>query len=133
MNEKIKILIADDNKAFCELLSKYLISIENIEILGIANSDEAEINMIDNLNPEIVITDLMRNRQYSGLEIIRKYKQKEKSPIFLIISAAERQTIIDENEELNIGGYIKKPFYDYGIIVEELITIKEKYIKPKNI
>ncbi|MDO5555580.1 MAG: response regulator [Clostridia bacterium] len=127
MSEKIKILIADDNKAFCELLSKYLINFQNIEILGVANSDEDEISMIDNLKPEIVITDLMRNKKYSGLEIIKKYKQKEKSPIFLIISACDSRTIIDKNEELNIGGFINKPFLDYLIIVEELERIKKTF------
>ena len=62
--EKIKIIIADDYNIFCEMIRDYLIKYEEIEILGIANTDEEEIRMIEELKPEIVITDLMRNRTY---------------------------------------------------------------------
>ena len=34
MNEKIKIVLADDNKDFCQLLKEYLSNEEDIEILG---------------------------------------------------------------------------------------------------
>ena len=33
MNEKIKIVLADDNKDFCQLLKEYLSNEEDIEIL----------------------------------------------------------------------------------------------------
>ena len=64
--EKIRVIIADDYNRFCEIVRDYLIKYEEIEILGIANTDEEEIRMIEELKPEIVITDLMRNRTYSG-------------------------------------------------------------------
>ena len=48
MYPKVKIIIADDNKEFCNFLAKYLRKYNNIEILGIANTDEEEIDMIEN-------------------------------------------------------------------------------------
>ena len=36
MNEKIKIVLADDNKDFCQVLKEYLSNESDIEILGIA-------------------------------------------------------------------------------------------------
>lgn len=65
MKEKIKIVIADDNKGVCELLKNFLKKYKNIEILGIANTDEQEIEMIENLKPDILITDLVINHQYT--------------------------------------------------------------------
>ena len=61
MCRKIKVIIADDNVYFCKLIREYLEKYNDIEILGVANSDEDEIKMIEELKPEIIITDLMRN------------------------------------------------------------------------
>lgn len=121
MEEKIKIIIADDNKVFCEILEKYLLKFEEVEILGIAYADEEEINMIENLKPEIVITDLVRQHKYTGLEIIKDYSKRKMKLQFLVISADEEDDVIDDN--LKIGGYIKKPFSDYSVIIEKLRKI----------
>jgi len=130
MCEKIKIIIADDNIGFCDILCSYLKQFEDIEILGIAYNDEDEITLIDTLKPDIVITDLVRHHKYTGLEIIRDYCSKKSGPEFLVISADRKEDVIDEN--LKIGGYIEKPFWNYNIIIEEIRKIKEKIIKEQN-
>ena len=124
MSEKIKIIIADDNVHICEFIRKFLEKYEDIEILGIANTDE--VKMIEELKPEIVITDLMRNHKYTGLDIIKDYQNKKGAPEFLIISADEEINVIRNG--LKVAGYIKKPFLNYEIIVEELRRIKGELI-----
>lgn len=126
MYPKVKIIIADDNKEFCNFLAKYLRKYNNIEILGIANTDEEEIDMIENLKPEIVITDLLRNNRYTGLDIIKKYYGTKNSPEFLVISADREQDVI--TDEIKVAGYIKKPFIDYNITYESLIKIRNQLI-----
>ena len=46
MWRKIKVIIADDNVHFCKFIREYLEKYNDIEILGVANSDEDEIKMI---------------------------------------------------------------------------------------
>ncbi|MBD9158295.1 MAG: response regulator [Clostridiales bacterium] len=123
MDSKIRVLIADDNKEICMFISNFLKKKEDVEILGIANTDEDEIKMIDNLKPEIVITDLMRNHKNTGLDIIKNYFGKDNSPKFLVISAGDKNEIYCEN--IDVAGFIKKPFFDYEIIYSELKRIKE--------
>lgn len=123
MDSKIRVLIADDNKEICMFISNFLKKKEDVEILGIANTDEDEIKMIDNLKPEIVITDLMRNHKNTGLDIIKNYFGKDNSPKFLVISAGDKNEIYCEN--IDVTGFIKKPFFDYEIIYSELKRIKE--------
>ena len=36
-NKKIKLLIADDNKEFCDLIVEFLENEEDIEIMGVAH------------------------------------------------------------------------------------------------
>ena len=100
MDSKIRVLIADDNKEICMFISNFLKKKEDVEILGIANTDEDEIKMIDNLKPEIVITDLMRNHKNTGLDIIKNYFGKDNSPKFLVISAGDKNEIYCENIQL---------------------------------
>ena len=128
--EKIRVIIADDYNRFCEIVRDYLIKYEEIEILGIANTDEEEIRMIEELKPEIVITDLMRNRTYSGLKIIEDYSNKKERPEFLVISADEKDDVI--KNDVKIGGYINKPFNNYSIIIEDPRRIKAEKVHEQN-
>jgi len=121
MSEKIKVIIADDNVHICDFIKKFLEKYEDIEILGVANTDEDEVKMIEDLKPRIVITDLMRNHKYTGLDIIKSYQNKKEAPEFLVISADEERAVIRDG--LKVAGYIKKPFINYEIIVEELRRI----------
>ena len=44
-----------------------------INIIGIANTDEEEIKLIEESKPDVVVTDLMRNHEFTGLDIIKDY------------------------------------------------------------
>lgn len=125
MNEEISIIIADDNKTICKFMAEYLQKYEEIKILGIANTDEEEIQMIEELKPQIVITDLMRNHKYTGLDIIKDYSNKNNSPKFLVISADAKEDVIKPGIE--VAGYISKGiFFNYEEIVNELKRIKRQ-------
>lgn len=129
LSRKIKIIIADDNIHICKFTKEFLEKYEDIEILGIANSDEDEIRMIEELKPEIVITDLMRNHRYTGLDIIKSYFAKNKDIAFLVISADNKSDVI--NGGLEVAGYIKKPVNDYEEIYTELKRIKRELENKK--
>lgn len=130
MENKIKIIIADDNKGFCDLLLKYFKKYDDVEVLAIAYTDEEEIKQIEELKPEIVVTDLVRNHKYTGLDIIKEYCQKKEHPKFLVISADREEDVI--SDEVNFAGYIKKPCYDYDIIIQEIRKIKKEIISERN-
>ena len=129
MLEKIRVIIAEDNIHICKFIEENLKKHNDIEILGIANTDEEEIKMIEELKPEIVITDLMRNNKYSGLDIIKNYYNNNSQVEFLVISADYKEDVI--NDDLEVAGYIKKPFEDYEIIYNELKRIKKNIIISK--
>ena len=124
MKEKIKVLIADDNKTICEMINDFLKDFDDILILGIAYTDEDEIKMIEELKPEIVITDLMRSGKFTGFEIIKKYYTKKYSPEFLVISAESEELLI--NEDIPVAGYLQKPFFKLENIIDELRRIKKE-------
>lgn len=125
MGIKTRIIIADDNAQICRFMQHFLSQHDDIEILGIAHTDEDEIKMIEQLKPEIVITDLVRNHVYSGLAIINDY-YKKKSPVkFLVVSADRKQDVI--NNGLEVAGYIEKSFsFNYEQLYNEIKRIKQE-------
>ena len=127
--DKVKLIIADDSKEECQFLRKAIEKYEDIEILGIANTDTEEIEMIENLKPEIVITDLMRNGEFTGFNIIKEYYTKEYSPKFLIVTCAVPTVVFTKYS--NIAGFIHKLGINYDEIVIELRKIKKEKEKEK--
>ena len=120
---KKKILIADDNKSFCDFIYRKLIEIEEFEIVGIANTDEDEIKLIEEKKPDIVITDLMRNNEYTGLEIIKKYSTNPNSPQFIIVSAG--LPVISIMKYKNVVNFINKLGFDCNKLIMELRIIEK--------
>ena len=78
---KVNIIIADDEVKTCEQIESMLKKYSYINIMGIANTDEEEIKLIEELKPDVVVTDLMRNHEFTGLDIIKDYSEKEKSVV----------------------------------------------------
>lgn len=127
--DKIKLIIADDSKEECEFLRQELEKYEDIEILGIANTDTEEIEMIENLKPEIVITDLMRNGKYTGFDIIKEYYTKEYSPKFLIVTCGTPTVVFTKYS--NIAGFMHKLGINYNEVIIELRKIKKEIENEK--
>ena len=123
MNNQIKVLIADDNKAFSDILKKILEKNNQIKVIGIAYTDKEEIEQIENNKPDVVITDLLRGKEYSGMDIIKEYKEKDNSIKFFIISSDAN--LIKLNNMNNVIGYMKKPFIDYDYLINYILETKK--------
>jgi len=122
--EEIKVLIADDNEEICKMIKNKLEQYNEIKVLAICHSDQEELGLIEELEPDVVITDIVRNGIESGLDIIKKIKNTEKSPRILVISA------VDYNVEYTevIDGFIKKPIIDMEVIIKMLKELSKTYI-----
>ena len=111
MKEKIKtkILIADDNLAWCEILQKYIKqNMESeIEIIGITSDGEEQIQLIETLRPDIVITDLKRPKGISGIDVIRKCN---KITEFIIETAGYYKDQFDDIKSMGVNNFLLKPF-----------------------
>lgn len=124
LNRKLKVLIADDEKTMIdEIISNLDVENEDYEIIGYALSDEEERNKIEELKPDIVITDIYRgtigHKKAGGLEIIKEYSKKYFVPKFIVISYTP-----DFIEDNIIGTYAKLPNVDYTNMKKQLHAIK---------
>ena len=74
------------------------------------------LKLIETLRPDIVISVLVRNHRYTGLDIIKQYNIKKDGPKFLVISADKQEDFT--NDEVKFDGFIQKPCAFDEIIVQ---------------
>ena len=128
MEEILKVIIADDNLALVDFMKSSIEKDTRFKVVGIAKNDEEEIELIEKEKPNVDITDLKRNDQYTGFNIIEKYKDEEYKPIFFIISAMA-MCYIEDIRRLNIRYYLDKPFNNDRLLNKMNDIYEEVYPK----
>ena len=124
---KIRIIIADDNKAWTDLLAKYLKKFKELEIVGVTNDGLEQIRMILDLKPDIVITDLKRDKGISGIEVIETCHELEIETDFLVTTAGYYNDKIQELIQMGITHFLFKPF-EIDNMVEEIKNMRDERI-----
>lgn len=127
---EINIIIADDEMKTCEEIKKILSEYNQIKILGIANNDDDEIRMIEELKPDVVITDLMRNHQFTGLDIIKNYSEKKESPKFIVVSFTPDPGLCYRYKNISDCLY-KYPKINGAELAYKIICAKRNILKEK--
>lgn len=135
VNEKIKIVLADDNKDFCQVLKEYLSDEDDIEILGIAKDGIEALDLVKRTQPDLLVLDVIMPH-LDGLGVIEKLNAMDipKMPKIIVLSAVGQDKITQSAINLGADYYIVKPF-DFVIFINrirELVSNKTAHIEPKS-
>lgn len=130
---KIKVLLADDNKDFCDVLTSYLSKQEDIDVVAVAYDGVEAYSKIQETRPDIAIIDgiMPRLDGLGVLEKLSKLKDMQK-PICIMLSAMSQEKITQRALELGAEYYIIKPF-DMESLVKRMRQLKyEKIVQKGN-
>jgi two-component system sensor histidine kinase ChiS len=107
--EKIKILIAEDEKSTQKLYEKAFAN-ENCE-LAMANDGDEAIKLYKSRNPDIVVLDIRMpvKTGYTALKEIREWLLDKKTTIIMATAVSDEKDVRD-CLKCGIQGYIVKPF-----------------------
>ena len=106
-NDKIRVLIVDDQKMIREGL-KALIKTENdIEIVGVAENGEHAVSQVDSLNPEVVLMD-MEMPGMNGMDATKLICQKFPDVKVLVLSTFDTQEYVASSLNSGAMGYLLK-------------------------
>ena len=124
MNEKITVLVADDNNDFTMTLSGYLEKEEDMEIVGVAKDGNEAYDMVQELQPDILLLDIIMPH-LDGLGVLEKLAdtEMEKRPLCIILSAVGQDKITQRAIGLGAQYYIVKPF-DINVLVKRMKELK---------
>lgn len=124
MNEKITVLIADDNKEFASTLSNYLEEDDAIQVVGMAKDGEEAMDMIKSIKPNIVLLDVIMPH-LDGLGVLEQINNlhMEKTPICIMLSAVGQDKITQKAISLGAQYYVVKPF-DIKVLIQRIKELK---------
>jgi len=120
MSEKrsVTVLIADDNREFCELLSGFISQQDGLEVVGAANSGTQAIKMIREHSPDIVVLDIIMPH-LDGIGVLENLAGAVNRPKVIIITAFGQESVIRRSVELGADYFIVKPF-DFNMLVDRI-------------
>lgn len=126
MEDLISVLIADDNNVFCDVLCEFLNRCDDIVVRGVARDGLEALNMIGELQPEIVVLDLIMPN-LDGIGVLERVSEMhlKREPIFIMLTAIGKDLFIQKAMELGAEYYILKPF-DIDVLVSRIRQIHEE-------
>lgn len=122
--EKMRIVIADDNKDFSDILAEFINRQEDMEVVKIASNGEEACMFIRDYQPDIVILDVIMP-YLDGIAVLENVNAMglEKRPLFVMLSAVGQDKITERALSLGAEYYIVKPF-DMETLVNRIRQLK---------
>ena len=105
--ERITVLLADDNRLFRKGLRKLLEADSDIEVVGEAVNGRQAVAMTRKLRPAVVIMDISMPI-LNGLDATRQIRQAIPDAKVLILSAHGDDAYVESAKELGAAGYLIK-------------------------
>ncbi len=121
--KKAKVVVADDNREFSKIISQFISTQEEFEVVGIAKDGIETLRIIDKERPDILILDIIMP-QLDGLGVLERLNQAESDyfPKIVVLSAVGQDSITQKAIALGASYYMVKPF-DFNIFIDRLRQI----------
>ncbi|KRQ86818.1 Stage 0 sporulation protein A [Caloramator mitchellensis] len=108
---KIKIVVADDNKEFTTILSEYLRTQTDFDVVGVAKDGLEAIKLVSANHPDVLVLDIIMPH-LDGLGVLEKLNSMVEVPMpkVIILSAVGQDKITQRAINLGAEYYVVKPF-----------------------
>lgn len=123
--DKFRILIADDNKDFTDLMRNFIEKEQDMEVVGVAYDGIEAYNKIVELKPDVALLDEIMP-QLDGIGVLEKLANEngENKVLCMIVSAVAEEQITKRAFMLGAKNYIAKPF-DMQLLISRIRQLRE--------
>ena len=120
MSNKTKVMIIDDNKEFVKLLTMYINTQEDMEVVHTACDGQDVISAIKDKNPDVLLLDIIMPER-DGLDVLEDMVKNQDTtmPLTVVMSAIGQEKITQKAIALGATYYVVKPF-DMSTLVERV-------------
>lgn len=123
--QKMRVLIADDNREFVGLLREYLEKLEDIEVVGVAYNGLETVDAIKKSSPDIVVLDIIMP-YLDGIGVLERLGEENiKRPRILMLTAFGQESITHRAANLGADYYMLKPF-DFDVLAERIRQLSNR-------
>jgi two-component system, NarL family, nitrate/nitrite response regulator NarL len=107
LNDRIRILIADDHRLFAEALEAILAGESSIEVVGRARNGAEAIELALELLPDVVLMDISMPVM-DGIEATRHIRESRPDACVLMLTGSNAAADIDRSRDAGAAGYVTK-------------------------
>lgn len=120
---KIRVILADDNREFAELVKEHLGNQDDMEIIGVAHNGSEVMELLKRDVPDVLLLDIIMPH-LDGLGVLEQMQSLKISlPKVIMLTAFGQETISQRAVELGASYYILKPF-DMEVLTHRIRQVK---------
>jgi len=110
LSDRIRVLLADDNKEFCELFRDFLSGLDDMELVGIAHNGVEVLDLLDELRPDVLVLDIIMPH-LDGIGVLeRLVRDEDGRPKVIMLTAFGQEAVTQRVVDLGADYYVLKPF-----------------------
>ena len=109
-----KILIVDDDEFYRTILSDIVTSGGHV-VVGLAKDGDEGIKKAKELNPDLIIMDLVMPSK-NGLDTIEELRKGGINTDVIVCTSIKGESIIERAHSLGISAYLNKPFKEEQVL-----------------
>jgi DNA-binding NarL/FixJ family response regulator len=113
--DRTRVLIADDNAGFGNVLSRFVASHSDLEVVGIAADGRQAVLMAGIFQPDFVLMD-MYMPEVDGLEATRRLKASDAPPYVFILTAHKSEESRSAAQAAGADAFFFKNEVDSGLV-----------------
>jgi len=122
--DKVRILLADDNREICEMVQGYLDKQNDMEVIKCVFDGVAAVAAIEKLAPNVAIIDGVMPK-LDGLGVLEKIADMPDKPIIIVLSEVVQEKITKRAIDLGADYYMVKPF-DMEVLTQRIRQLTEQ-------
>lgn len=106
-NKRIRVLLVDDHAVVRSGLRFFLASLDDIDLIGEAESGEAAVRMCERFHPDVILMDLMMPRM-NGIDATRLIRQRHPTTQIIALTSFHEDKLIHDALSAGAIGYLLK-------------------------
>jgi two-component system, chemotaxis family, protein-glutamate methylesterase/glutaminase len=144
-SNRIRTILIDDSAFMRKVISDIIQKDDSIELIGTANNGKQGCQMVMDLNPDVVITDMVMP-DFDGVYLVSSVMEKKPIPIILLSSLDKTDSRIFDALQHGAFEFIDKPtdidsvrIHDYRLLTlikeaskTDISLLKAKQLAKKN-
>ncbi|WP_048602240.1 sporulation transcription factor Spo0A [Rubeoparvulum massiliense] len=116
----MRILLADDNREFVQLLQEYINRQDDMEVVGVAYNGNEVLEILEDQEVDLMVLDIIMP-YLDGIAVLERMKGMDLpiQPKIIMLTAFGQEEITKRTMELGADYYILKPF-DMEMLVDRI-------------
>ena len=104
---RVRVLIADDEPLFVEMIEALLASDDRVEVVGTAADGEQAVELARSLEPDVTLMDISMPT-LDGIEAARKIREHQPSARILVLTGSSISADVDRSRLAGVAAFLTK-------------------------